>query len=106
MESKLSGGENGNIVAQKGMKLFLQAAGGHVIGAQQKHGLLQTVFHACDEMAAVDLTQAGDGRGFAGCECGNHGSVGGQLIQEGEKLFHTFPPRNNAERGKIPPFPW
>ena len=65
IECQFPAGQNGRDFSEECFQLLLQSLGSHVVLADEDDGTAQILAQPCDQMAAVDLADAGDsGRGI------------------------------------------
>ena len=75
IKGQFPSGQDGEGIAQKVFQFFLQSVGGNIILTQQNHRPLQIPAKAGDHMAAVDLSDAGDGDTFSLAQRGYSGGI-------------------------------
>ena len=108
VQGQLPAGENRGSFPQKGLQLLLQPPGGNVILADEDDALGKIPPQARNQMAAVDLTDAGDGGALLLVQRLAEGVIFRNLVQGGDELLHfLIPPdfcHNAATRkGEKPP---
>ena len=64
IQGQFPAGKNGRGFSQKSLQFLLQPLGGHVILADEYNGTLQVLPQTCNQVAAVDLADAGDSSGL------------------------------------------
>ena len=69
VKGQISAGEDGKHFPQKAFQFFLDPFGSQIVLADHHQRTAALVFEACKQVAAVDLTNAGDGGAFAFFQC-------------------------------------
>ena len=114
IEGQIPAGQYGGGQTQKVLQLLLQTPCGNVILTQDDHGCLAVPVQTGDQVAAVDLTDAGDGGTLPLGQGIRQSLVFRYGFEHGKKLFHSdlqsryrenASPRGKAERGMDTPFP-
>ena len=90
VQGQFPAGQYGSGFSQEGFQLLLHPFGGHVILADDHHGPVCFPAQGCDQMAAVDLADAGD-RGAGACG----DALAKQFVfwygfQHGQQFIHVF----------------
>ena len=81
IQGEVPAGENGGGVRKEALQFLLKPPRRQIILAQHHHGAVQAAAKPRNHVAAVDLTDAGDGDAFAALQGGYHGGVFGNGFQ-------------------------
>ncbi len=114
VEGQLPAGQDGKFLPQEAFQLLLKPAGGHVVLADGGQRAARVPVQPRDQVAAVDLADAGDGGAFPLGNGLGQGGVFREGLQGREQGFHRMyldfrlNSKTTQQRGKgrRHPFPW